>query len=100
MRRLLALAVTLLAGCIVPCEGDAADRRSLLPVPAGDIALNSTEGERLLRECTHYPGVDVLMHLAMQRNQAFCSAATAATLLNAMSKSIAAPVDVEFAPYP
>ena len=100
MRRLLALAVTLLAGCIVPCEGDAADRRSLLPVPAGDIALNSTEGERLLRECTHYPGVDVLMHLATQRNQAFCSAATAATLLNAMSKSIPAPVDVEFAPYP
>ena len=100
MRRLLALAVTLLAGCIVPCEGDAADRRSLLPVPAGDIALNSTEGERLLRECTHYPGVDVLMNLATQRNQAFCSAATAATLLNAMSKSIPAPVDVEFAPYP
>ena len=97
--RLVALVATLLAACI-PCEGDTTDRRALLPVPTDDIPLNSSEGERLLRNCTHNPGVDVLMHLATQRNQAFCSAATAATLLNAMARTVTAPVDVEFAPYP
>ena len=62
--RLVALVATLLAACIVPCEGDTADRRALLPVPTDDIPLNSTEGERLLRDCTHYPGVDLsLIHI-------------------------------------
>ena len=78
------------------------DRRSLLPVPAGDLALNSTEGWTRLRNASHAaPFATVAMHLETQRNQAFCSAATAATMLNALSSAgQAAPVDGFYAPHP
>ena len=81
------------------------DRRTtcLLPVPAGDLALNSTEGWDRLRDASHAaPFVTVAMHSARPaRNQAFCSVATAATMLNALSNAgQAAPVDGFYAPHP
>lgn len=61
-------------------------RRSLLPVPSADVPLNSTEGAALLREASHaLPWRQLSLHFETQRNQAFCSAATAVTILNALS---------------
>ena len=97
-RALSALAVLVAARACVAED----DRRSLLPVPAGDLALNSTEGWDRLRDASHAaPFVTVAMHLETQRNQAFCSVATAATMLNALSNAgQAAPVDGFYAPHP
>ena len=81
-------------------EGGA--RRVLLPLPASDVALNSTRGVQLLREATHArPFHQLSLHFETQRNQAFCSAATAVTILNALTaEGLAAPVDALYAPYP
>ena len=97
-RALSALAVLVAARACVAED----DRRSLLPVPAGDLALNSTEGWDRLRDASHAaPFVTVAMHLETQRNQAFCSVATAATMLNALSNAgQAAPVDGFYARTP
>ena len=97
-RAFAALAVLIAARACVAED----DRRSLLPVPAGDLALNSTEGWNRLRDASHAaPFATVAMHLETQRNQAFCSAATAATMLNALSSAgQAAPVDGFYAPHP
>ena len=82
-------------------ELDARARRSLLPVPSGDLALNDTLGWARLATASHqarFPSVAI--HLATQRNQAFCSAATAATILNALGNAgVRAPVDAMYAPH-
>ena len=60
----------------------------LLPTPSMDIALNSTAGVALLRDATHAtPYHQLSIHFETQRNQAFCSAATAVIMLNALSGS-------------
>ena len=88
-------------------DADADERRSLLPVPAVDVPLNSTEGVALLRDATHpAPFYQLSIHFETQRNQAFCSAATAVIMLNALSGSgsgsggVASPTDGMYAPYP
>ena len=60
-------------------------RRSLLPVPHQDVLLNSSEGIQLLRVASHaLPWHQLSLHFETQRNQAFCSAATSVTILNAL----------------
>ena len=62
-------------------DGGVRPARSLLPVPAGDygdIAFNSTEGVALLERASHRRAwYQLAPHFETQRNQAFCSAATA-----------------------
>ena len=82
-------------------ELDARARGASSPSPPGDLALNDTLGWARLATASHqarFPSVAI--HLATQRNQAFCSAATAATILNALGNAgVRAPVDAMYAPH-
>uniref|UniRef100_A0A7S0T5R7 glutathione gamma-glutamylcysteinyltransferase n=1 Tax=Mantoniella antarctica TaxID=81844 RepID=A0A7S0T5R7_9CHLO len=77
-------------------------RRSLLPVPHQDVILNSSEGIQLLRVASHaLPWHQLSLHFETQRNQAFCSAATSVTILNALGgDGLAAPTDGFYKPFP
>eukprot|EP00227_Mantoniella_beaufortii_P007298 CAMPEP_0197587128 /NCGR_PEP_ID=MMETSP1326-20131121/8859_1 /TAXON_ID=1155430 /ORGANISM="Genus nov. species nov., Strain RCC2288" /LENGTH=267 /DNA_ID=CAMNT_0043151819 /DNA_START=26 /DNA_END=826 /DNA_ORIENTATION=+ len=101
----VALAAAVLASSTLADAAAAAadNRRGLLPVPAADISLNSTAGTALLEGASHrLPWVQLSLHFETQRNQAFCSAATAAIMLNALNAQPGAglaPVDGMYAPY-
>ena len=69
-----------------------------LPLPAGLIALDSSDGRQLLATADFTEAVVPLMsHFETQENQAFCGVASAVTVLNALP--MPKPVVEEWAPY-
>ena len=103
--RVVAVLLLLVVVVVAPDDAAAGDdgprRRGLLPVPSGDVALNSTAGLARLANASHPAAFHhIATHLETQRNQAFCSAATSVTILNALAGAgVDAPVDGFYAPY-
>jgi len=74
----------------------------MLPVPTGATALNSTKGFEMLLQATTNKTAYMFnsQHLTTQANTTFCSIATAATILNALSFEVPIEAaDASYAPY-
>lgn len=71
-----------------------------LPLPATLIALNSTEGVRIMMETTTHKTSfwSAFQHLVTQQTQTYCSIATSVTILNYIASGVA-PVDPIYQPY-